>query len=215
MVALPRMERTVTQRLIGGVVGGEAGGLVFGILMAMMGMLPMVAGLVGSSSAAVGFIVHLVFSAIIGAGFGLAFGARCATYREGALWGLLYGAIWWVLGPLVLMPRTRTVAPATNTLHYLHADHLGSVSVATDGAGNVVSRQEFTPWGEVRAGGIAETTLNYTGQRKDGTGLLYYHARYYDPATGRFISADSIVPGTKHTALTVGFHQPDCVERSA
>jgi len=38
------------------------------------------------------------------------------------------------------------------------------------------------------------TTLNDTGQRKDGTGLLYYHARYYDPTLGRFLSADSIVP---------------------
>ena len=28
--------------------------------------------------------------------------------------------------------------------------------------------------------------LNYTGQRLDGTGLLYYHARYYDPVLGRF-----------------------------
>ncbi|HEX6289924.1 MAG TPA: RHS repeat-associated core domain-containing protein [Herpetosiphonaceae bacterium] len=38
-----------------------------------------------------------------------------------------------------------------------------------------------------------ETSLNFTGQRKDATGLLYYHARYYDPELGRFLSADTVV----------------------
>ncbi len=45
-----------------------------------------------------------------------------------------------------------------------------------------------------RAGGVSQTTLGYTGQRRDRTGPLYYHARYYDPALGRFASADSLVP---------------------
>ncbi|MBK9712369.1 MAG: hypothetical protein IPO81_13770 [Kouleothrix sp.] len=77
---------------------------------------------------------------------------------------------------------------------YLHGDHLGSVSLATDSAGAVVSRQDFDPWGAVRSGGVLQTNLNYTGQRLDGTGLLYYHARYYDPGVARFVSADSVAP---------------------
>jgi RHS repeat-associated protein len=72
--------------------------------------------------------------------------------------------------------------------------------------------QEHNPWGKVRSGGIAQTTLNYTGQRLDGTGLLYYHARYYDPNLARFISPDNIVPDTvsgieKNSRLTVDFHE--------
>jgi RHS repeat-associated protein len=99
-----------------------------------------------------------------------------------------------------------------DTLIYLHTDHLGSVSVATGASGQVVSQQEYDPWGKVRSGGIAQTTLNYTGQRLDGTGLLYYHARYYDPNLARFISPDSIVPDTvsgieKNSRLTVDFHE--------
>ena len=55
---------------------------------------------------------------------------------------------------------------------------------------------------------MSSTEFNYTGQRKDvGTGLLFYNARYYDPALGRFLQADSLVPGTSHRALTVDFHE--------
>ena len=87
----------------------------------------------------------------------------------------------------------------------------------------MVSQQEYDPWGKVRTGGIGigHTTLNYTGQRLDGTGLLYYHARYYDPNLARFISPDSIVPGAslgaggalgtvgqeQNSLLTVDFHE--------
>gem|GEM_PF-5685489 len=45
-----------------------------------------------------------------------------------------------------------------------------------------------------RAGGTLPTTINYTGQRLDGSGLVYMNARYYDPLVGMFISPDTIVP---------------------
>ncbi|NJO81750.1 MAG: hypothetical protein HC828_02575 [Blastochloris sp.] len=104
MTTAARNQSDLSQKVIAGVVGGLVGGVVFGMLMAMMGMLPMIAGMVGSSSAVVGFLVHMVISAVIGASFAVLFGARSTTYAQGAIWGLLYGAIWWVLGPLVLMP---------------------------------------------------------------------------------------------------------------
>jgi uncharacterized membrane protein YagU involved in acid resistance len=85
-----------------GVFAGLAGGMVFGMMMAMMGMLPMVAGLVGSNSAVVGFIVHMLISAVIGGGFGLILGAT--GMHGGAGTGLAYGFLWWILGPLTLMP---------------------------------------------------------------------------------------------------------------
>ncbi|PZS06280.1 MAG: hypothetical protein DLM69_00315 [Candidatus Chloroheliales bacterium] len=93
----------------------------------------------------------------------------------------------------------RTIKPSgANNLYYLHGDQLGSVSLMTGATGNVISSQEFKPWGEVRSGGVSQTTLNYTGQRKDDTGLLYYHARYYDPVLARFVSGDSIMPKLKN-----------------
>jgi RHS repeat-associated protein len=109
----------------------------------------------------------------------------------------------------------RRLTPTTNTVSYLHGDHLGSVSLATDYLGGVEAGQEFDPWGLVLSGGITATTRNDTGQHLDGTGLLYYTARYYDPAIGRFISADTVVPGNASGGmegvavkpLTVGFHE--------
>ncbi len=39
------------------------------------------------------------------------------------------------------------------------------------------------------------TDRRYTGQREEaGLGLYDYNARYYDPALGRFLQADTIVP---------------------
>jgi RHS repeat-associated protein len=89
---------------------------------------------------------------------------------------------------------------------------VGSVAAATTASGGVLSHQEFDPWGAVRAGtGVSQTTLNYTGQRKDDTGLLYYHARYYDPVLSRFVSPDTVVPKTKNSTLIVDFHEEDFV----
>ncbi len=52
-----------------GIYGGLAGGLVFVGLMGMMGTLPMIGQLVGVPSAAAGFFVYMVISAIIGGSF--------------------------------------------------------------------------------------------------------------------------------------------------
>lgn len=95
---------SVVQRIVGGVIGGIAGGLVFGMMMAMMGMLPMIANVVGSDSEGVGFLYHMFNSAVIGAIFGLIPGYWVYSHGSGAILGLIYGAAWWVLGPLILMP---------------------------------------------------------------------------------------------------------------
>jgi RHS repeat-associated protein len=85
----------------------------------------------------------------------------------------------------------------TQTVSMLNTDHQGSVKlIGAAGGGS----QEFDPWGKRRSGAVPETRRNFTGQYLDDTGLLFYNARYYDPAIGRFRSADTIVPGS--TALT-------------
>ncbi len=92
------------RQLLNGIIGGLAGGVVFGIMMGMMGMLPMIGKMVGQPSAVTGFFVHMVNSAIIGAGFAVVLGRSATKLKSGFGFGLLYGVIWWLLGPLTLMP---------------------------------------------------------------------------------------------------------------
>ncbi len=87
-----------------GIYGGLVGGLLFGVMMAMMGMLGMVAQVVRSNSALVGFIYHMFNSAVIGALFVPLFGRLSSDKGRGLIFGLAYGVIWWFLGPLILMP---------------------------------------------------------------------------------------------------------------
>lgn len=87
-----------------GAKSGLVAGIAFGAMMGMMGMLPMVAKLFGSESAVFGFLIHLVFSAIIGALFGFFFGHQALEKGKGILYGLVFGFIWWILGPLIIMP---------------------------------------------------------------------------------------------------------------
>ena len=84
-----------------------------------------------------------------------------------------------------------------STLYYILKDHLGSASVVTDASGNVLGEQRYYPFGETRlTTGTIYTDRLFTGQREmAGLGIYHYGARFYSPKLGRFISADSIVPG--------------------
>ena len=67
-------------------------------------MLTMIGEMVGSPNAIVGFVVHMINSAIIGAAFAIVFGKLVTGVGNGVGYGLGYGVIWWLLGPLTLMP---------------------------------------------------------------------------------------------------------------
>ncbi len=87
-----------------GVYSGLAGGVVFGAMMGAMGMLPMIGKMVGNPTAVAGLLVHLINSAVIGAGFAVVFGRSVNGMGSGVSQGLVYGGFWWFLGPLTLMP---------------------------------------------------------------------------------------------------------------
>lgn len=92
------------KRLIAGVVGGLAGGVLFGLMMQMMGILGMVAGLVGQEAVGIGWVVHLGISALFGLIYAPTVGAASSSWGRAVGFGAVYGVIWWVLGALLIMP---------------------------------------------------------------------------------------------------------------
>ncbi|HLA82761.1 MAG TPA: RHS repeat-associated core domain-containing protein, partial [Thermoleophilia bacterium] len=79
---------------------------------------------------------------------------------------------------------------------YYHPDGLDSVRNLTNGSGQGIASYSYDPFGGLRsASGSWPNDFRFTGQQFDqATGLYYLRARYYDPATGRFISRDAF-PG--------------------
>lgn len=93
---------------------------------------------------------------------------------------------------------------------YWHKDHLASNTVVTNEAGAVVERLSYDPFGKRRySTGETDANGNLTGintdrgytehEHVDELGLINMNARFYDPALGRFISADTLIPNTSGT----------------
>ncbi len=99
-----RTEAGLVPAIINGVAGGIVGGIVFGMMMQMMGAIPMIAMLVGSESVVVGWVVHLLISAFIGAVYGVVAARLPSSWGITIAAGVVNGIVWWVLGALILMP---------------------------------------------------------------------------------------------------------------
>ncbi|MCP4602363.1 MAG: toxin [Proteobacteria bacterium] len=89
----------------------------------------------------------------------------------------------------------------TNKIRYQYSNHLGSASLELDGAGDLISYEEYFPYGGTsfitgqNATDVSLKEYRYTGkERDDSTGLYYYGARYYAPWLGRWLSADPAGP---------------------
>jgi len=97
----------LTDVITKGTVAGLVGGTIFGVQMTVAGMLPMVADMIGSSSIVVGYILHMLISAFIGATFALLadrLPATLPTWPTAVGAGAVWGIVWWVLGALIIMP---------------------------------------------------------------------------------------------------------------
>jgi len=101
------VRRTAVDYLRDMVIGGIAGfvgGLAFGAWMERVGVFPLIAGLVHSDSPDVGRFLHFIISVIIGATYGALFRHDIRGTGSSIAWGVAYGFIWWILGPLTIMP---------------------------------------------------------------------------------------------------------------
>jgi len=85
----------------------------------------------------------------------------------------------------------------TEFLFFYHPDHLGSTSYVTDGEAKLYEHMEYFPFGETwvsEANNNWKTPYLFTSKELDSdTQLYYYGARYYDPRTSVWQSADPIL----------------------
>jgi RHS repeat-associated protein len=78
----------------------------------------------------------------------------------------------------------------TTKWEYL-TDRVGSTIALSDVSASSATTYSYQPYGTSTQAGVPDDNARaFTGREDDGTGLLYYRARYYDPAGGRFISED-------------------------
>ena len=132
------------------------------------------------------------------AGFGYdGFGRRLGAIRGGMLTTFLYDG-WEVAQEQSGSGNTDLVLGSGTDERFSRAgatyltDALGSTS-ALGSSGTVQTNYGYDPYGVSQVTGTASTnTFQYTGRENDGTGLLAYRNRYYNPSWGRFISEDPI-----------------------
>lgn len=104
----------------------------------------------------------------------------------------------------IALVETRTKGNEPGVPHqiirYQLGNHLGSASLELDGSGQIISYEEYTPYGSTSYQAVRSQTetpkrYRYTGKERDEENGMYYHgARYYMPWLGRWASCDPLPP---------------------
>jgi RHS repeat-associated protein len=103
--------------------------------------------------------------------------------------------------------KTKDVNVPANTLpetliRYQFGNHLGSASLELDNQAQIISCEEYTPYGSSSYQAVRNQTetakrYRYTGKERDEESGLYYHgARYYIPWLSRWTRPDPVGPVT-------------------
>jgi RHS repeat-associated protein len=103
----------------------------------------------------------------------------------------------------IALVETRTVGDEADVpaqlVRFQFGNHLGSATLELDGSGQIISYEEYYPYGSTsyQAGrSAAEVSLKryrYTGMERDEeTGLNHHGVRYYAPWLGRWTATDPI-----------------------
>jgi len=93
------------------------------------------------------------------------------------------------------LARVQQPSSPIATADYFHADHLGTTRHMSVGEGDVFEPAAYTAFGE-KVSGVDFHRFGYAGawgyQANPGFPFLHVGARYYDPASGRFLQRDPI-----------------------
>lgn len=92
-------------------------------------------------------------------------------------------------------------------IRFQHGNHLGSSNLELDSQRQIISYEEYHPYGSTSYQAVhsqVETPKRYRfiGKERDGENSLYYHgARYYAPWLARWISTDPLGVSFEQTAV--------------
>jgi RHS repeat-associated protein len=90
-------------------------------------------------------------------------------------------------------------AQQNGTVTYVYTDPQGTPLAEADASGNITKTFDYTPYGTT-ALGTPPAGPGYTGHVNDPeTNLVYMQGRYYDPASGHFLSVDPVAPESGNT----------------
>ncbi|WP_277373648.1 RHS repeat-associated core domain-containing protein [Pseudomonas sp. AA-38] len=115
---------------------------------------------------------------------------------------------------------SRVVGSEQFQFNYQLRDQLGSLESVTDGSGALVERRSYAPFGAVRGADWSDTPAPLMTTRRGFTdhehlpesGLIHMNGRVYDPALGRFLSADIVYQDTANgqafNRYSYGFNSP-------
>ncbi|MBI4456765.1 MAG: RHS repeat protein [Acidobacteria bacterium] len=84
-----------------------------------------------------------------------------------------------------------------NARRFYHYDEMGSTLFLTDDNGTMTDSYAYSPYGQLSGStGTSDNPFTFLGQygvlQEPSTSLYYMRARYYDSATGRFLSRDPV-----------------------
>ena len=104
--------------------------------------------------------------------------------------------VWMDQRPVAVIDHTSSPVSIT----YLSTDHLGTPRYGTNSAGQLVWRWQSGPFGDGLPiedvdgdSNLVSVNLRFAGQYFDEeTGLHYNYFRYYNPASGRYVTSDPI-----------------------
>lgn len=106
---------------------------------------------------------------------------------------------------LVSKLAKHSVQTQERDLYFYHPDHLGSSSYVTDANGQEYEHLEYFPFGETwveESSNTQRTPYLFTAKELDEeTGLYDYGARYYDPRTSVWQSADPLISGSPEKGI--------------
>src|SRR5690606_35940003 len=84
--------------------------------------------------------------------------------------------------------------PDSLSIFYVHGDHLGSGHILTGASGDLLSQEEYLPYGGSSDRRDARNRYRFIGvERDEDTGLCMTGPRTFDPVTGRFLQGDPLL----------------------